>query len=135
MPSAAQPPSVSPIMAGLLDHRVSAQVKDLDHYRIHGGMAVETDFIIHVKCVTTTHPKRRSEPDFEKFILSKTFSAFRTLVEKLHLAAEAAMQKDNGKDVPVKVKNLAHYCETVYQLIESQRTQYLGKVCAVYSIV
>lgn len=120
-----------------MDHRVSAQVKDFDHYRIHGGVAVETDFIIHVNCVNTGK-KTRSEPDFEKFILSKTFSAFRTLVDQLHAAAEAVMstkknnKQDNKMDIPIKVKNLANYCETVYQLIESQRTQYLGKVNYMY---
>ena len=118
-------------MAGLLDHRVSAQVKDLDHYRIHGGMAVETDFIIHVNCVPGGK-KRRAEPDFERFILSKTFSHFRSFADQLRKEAEAAMstsKMSNRTDsIPLKVKNLANYCETVFQLIESQRTQYLGKV-------
>ena len=151
-----QPPSssgsVSPIMAGLLDHRVSAQVKDLDHYRIHGGISVETDFIIHVNCVPDNRPglpggtmkkqKRRPEPDFEPFIISKTFSHFRSFTDQLHKEAEAAMSSSNKlyhrssstKDsiIPIKVKNLANYCETVFQLIESQRTQYLGKVRSMY---
>lgn len=119
-------------MAGLLDHRVSAQVKDLDHYRIHGGMAVETDFIIHVNCVPGGK-KRRPEPDFERFILSKTFSHFRSFADQLRKEAEAAMStsskmRNSKYSIPLKVKNLANYCETVFQLIESQRTQYLGKV-------
>lgn len=116
---------VSPLMAGLLDHRVSAQVRDLDHYRIHGGMAVETDYIIQVRCVANAK-KRRPEPDFENFTLSKTFSAFRTLVDQLHASADAVMTK--GGDLPPKVEQLANYCEMVLHLVESQRTQYLGKV-------
>lgn len=113
-------------MAALMDHRVSAQVRDLDHYRIHGGMAVETDYIIQVKCAPTGR-KRRPEPDFDTFQLSKTFNAFRTLVHQLHASADAVMTK--GVDsLPPKVKQLADYCEMVLHLVESQRTQYLGKV-------
>jgi hypothetical protein len=41
--------SPSALLAALMERRVSAQVTDLDHYRIHGGMAVETDYIITVK--------------------------------------------------------------------------------------
>ena len=118
---------MSSILAGLLDHRVSAQVKDLDHYRIHGGMAVETDYIIHVSCVNGGK-KTRSYPDFETFIISKTFSAFRTLADQLHDSADALMSKKGSAELPRKVKNLANYCQAVLQLIDSQRTQYLGKV-------
>ncbi|CAB9499547.1 ENHANCED DISEASE RESISTANCE 2 [Seminavis robusta] len=126
---------VSPIMAGLMDHRVSAQIKDLDHYRIHGGMAVETDYIVHVSCVNTG-TKSRPEPDFDGFIISKTFSAFRTLIDQLHDAADAFMSTNSHEQLPPdtkqKVKKLAQYCEVVMQLIDSQRTQYLGKVNYMY---
>jgi hypothetical protein len=36
-------------LMGLMEHNVDASVTDFDHYRIHGGMAVETDYIITVK--------------------------------------------------------------------------------------
>jgi hypothetical protein len=128
-------PSVSPIMAGLMDHRVNAQIKDLDHYRIHGGMAVETDYIIQVTC-ENTGKKTRAEPDFETFHISKTFSAFRTLCDQLHDSADAFMNTGNHTHLPaetkLKVKKLAQYCEVVMQLIDSQRTQYLGKVNYLY---
>jgi hypothetical protein len=117
---------ISPLLAGLLEHRVSAQVRDLDHHRIHGGMAVETDYIIHVRCVPGGK-KRRPEPDFDSFRLSKTFSAFRTLVYQLHASADAVMT-NGGEDLPPKVKQLANYCQMVLHLVDSQRTQYLGKV-------
>ena len=118
-------------MAGLMDHRVNAQIKDLDHYRIHGGMAVETDYIIQVTC-EKTGKKTRPEPDFETFYISKTFSAFRTLCDQLHDSADAFMSTGTHSKLPAetrqKVKKLAQYCEVVMQLIDSQRTQYLGKV-------
>ena len=122
-------PSFSPIVAGLLDSRVSAQVKDLDHYRIHGGMAVETDYIIQVRCVNGGK-KTRPEPDFDAFTISKTFSAFRTLADQLHDSADALMSQKGSEELPRKVKSLANYCHVVLQLIDSQRTQYLGKVSA-----
>ena len=46
----------------LTDHQVSAVLSDLDHYRIHGGMAVETDYIIRVES---------SQELFDHFIISK----------------------------------------------------------------
>ena len=123
--------TVSCIMASLMDHRVNAQIKDLDHYRIHGGMAVETDYIISVTCVNTG-TKTRPEPDFDNFIISKNFSAFRTLVDQLHESADAFMSSKAHTHLPAetkqKVKKLAQYCEIVSQLVDSQRTQYLGKV-------
>jgi aminopeptidase N len=122
-------------MAGLMDHRVHAQIKDLDHYRIHGGMAVETDYIIQVTC-ENTGKKTRPEPDFETFSISKTFSAFRTLCDQLHDSADAFMSTGTHSQLPsetrLKVKKLAQYCEVVMQLIDSQRTQYLGKVNYLY---
>lgn len=41
--------SDSPLLSALAAHQVSASVVELDHYRIHGGWAVETDYIIEVK--------------------------------------------------------------------------------------
>ena len=37
------------LLVALMQHNVEAHVIELDHYRIHGGMAVETDYIIAVK--------------------------------------------------------------------------------------
>ena len=114
-------------MAGLLDNRVAAKVKDLDHYRIQGGMAIETDYIISVKSYNGGK-KTRPEPDFDAFTMSKTFNSFRTLADQLNDAADAIMGKEGSESLPRKVKSLANYCQVVMQLIDSQRTQYLGKV-------
>lgn len=43
----------SPLLNALAAHKVSATVVDLDHYRIQGGLAVETDYIISVECTDT----------------------------------------------------------------------------------
>lgn len=37
------------LLSALRAHDVDAIVIDCDHYRIHGGMAVETDYIIVVR--------------------------------------------------------------------------------------
>mgnify|MGYP000677027571 CR=1 FL=1 len=37
------------LLVGMMHHNVEAHVIECDHYRIHGGMAVETDYIISVK--------------------------------------------------------------------------------------
>jgi hypothetical protein len=37
------------LQASLMKRNVEAHVVDLDYYRIRGGMAVETDYIILVK--------------------------------------------------------------------------------------
>ena len=41
--------SDNPLLQALAAKQVSASVVDLDHYPIHGGMAVETDYIIAVE--------------------------------------------------------------------------------------
>lgn len=112
---------VSPILAGLLGHRVMAPIKDLDHYR--SGMAVETDYIIHVSS---------KGKDFEPFVISKTFHAFRDLADSLNEAAEAIMWKEGNENLPKKVRGLAKYCYTVLRLCESQKTEYFGKVSVIY---
>lgn len=50
-------------VAALKAKNVQAEVVDFDHYRIHGGMAVETDYILSVK------PKETSDLSvaFEEF--------------------------------------------------------------------
>jgi hypothetical protein len=111
------------IMVALTDHQVAAEVIDLDHYRIRGGMAVETDYIIKVK------PKEASTILFEKFTLSKTYSSFRTLAQQLKNISDREMSCiTNDHHVDDATKKLAQYCETVHHLVETQRLQYLGKV-------
>lgn len=56
--------SDSPLLNALAAHKVSASVVDLDHYRIHGGMAVETDYIISVEPTEKGNDKTES---FESF--------------------------------------------------------------------
>ena len=111
-------------MLALLEKRVKAEVVDLDHYRIRGGMAVETDYIIRVE--PTGKPSKPNDPQFESFTLSKTYNAFRTLGQSLRKAAENATATQES--LPDSVTKLARYCETVIHLVEAQRTQYLGKV-------
>jgi hypothetical protein len=111
----------SALMLALIDHKVVAQVVDLDHYRIRGGMAVETDYIIRVEPT-----EGGNGPQFDSFALSKTYSSFRTLANQLKKIADHVMMP--GKSVDESTKKLAQYCETVHHLVETQRTQYLGKV-------
>lgn len=110
------------LVLALMGHNVSAQVVDLDHYRIRGGMAVETDYIIRVEPTVESV----NGPKFERFTLSKTYSSFRTLANQLKKVADRVMM--SGKPVDDSTKKLAQYCETVHHLVEKQRTQYLGKV-------
>jgi hypothetical protein len=112
----------SPLLVALMEHRVSASVKDLDHYRVGGGLAVETDFIIRVD--PTSEPKG-NDPQFEGFLVSKNYSAFRTLGTQLKKYADAAMT--SGVDLPQSAQTVAQYAETVVHLVESQRTQYVGE--------
>lgn len=114
----------TPLLLAFMNKRVKAEVVDLDHYRIRGGMAVETDFIIRVE--PTKEQPKGSDPQFESFTLSKTYSAFRTLGQQLKKAADNATATDES--LPQSVQKLARYCETVIHLVETQRTQYLGKV-------
>jgi hypothetical protein len=108
------------LMLALSDHAVFAQVIDLDHYRIRGGMACDTDYIVRVE------PKEGSSASFESFTLSKTYSAFRTLAHQLKKISDNVM--GSGMSVDDSTKKLAQYCETVAHLVETQRTQYFGKV-------
>lgn len=116
-----EPVEKTAFMMALMDHKVHAQVVDLDHYRIRGGMAVETDYIIRVEPT-----EGGNGPLFDSFSLSKTYSHFRTLANQLKKAADRVMMP--GKSVGDSTKKLARYCETVHHLVETQRTQYLGKV-------
>jgi hypothetical protein len=115
----------SPLLEALKDKRVSAAIVDLDHYRIGGGLAVETDFIIRVDPIGA--PKRVDGFQFEGFMLSKTYSAFRTLGNQLKKSADAVMNAGDA-NLPKAVHKVAQYAETVVHLVDAQRTQYLGKV-------
>ena len=106
------------LLQALMDRKLTADVVDLDHYRIRGGMAVETDYIIRVDPM--------GGAQFESFTLSKTYSSFRTLGNQLKKIADHAMA--TTKKVDESTKKLAQYCETVHHLVETQRLQYLGKV-------
>lgn len=83
----------SPLLLALMDKRVKAEIIDLDHYRIRGGMAVETDYIIRVE--PTDEDPKGNNPQFESFNLCKTYSAFRTLGDQLKKAADAATSTDD----------------------------------------
>lgn len=112
----------TPFLAALLEKRVKAEVIDLDHYRIRGGMAVETDFIIRVS--PTKEPTQG--PQFESFTLSKTYSAFRTFGHQLQKSADRVTA--GNEKLSRSVQKLLQYCETVLHLVETQRVAYLGKV-------
>jgi hypothetical protein len=61
----------SPFLDALSHHRVQATVIDLDHYRIHGGMAVETDYIVHVQAIisrNTNNSNPITEEPFRPFV-------------------------------------------------------------------
>jgi len=111
----------SPLLKALVEKRVQAEVVDVDYYRIGGGLAVETDYIIRV--TPTKDPK--GGPQFESFKLSKTYSAFRTLGQQLKSAASVIAKKEN---LSRSDRKLVQYCETVIHLVETQRVTYLGKV-------
>lgn len=118
------------LLLALTDHQVSAKVIDLDHYRIRGGMAVETDYIIRVEpSVSSTSSSTNAVPvQFETFTLSKTYSSFRTLANHLKKVADRVMTSGEADPEDDETKKLAQYCETVHHLVETQRTEYLGKV-------
>jgi hypothetical protein len=140
--------SSSPFLDALSQHRVQAAVIDLDHYRIHGGMAVETDYIVRVQQQpdivtnqnTTVQPEE--QPEFDAFLISKTFSAFRTMAHQLKKAADAwaaataqqqQQQQHGGTSSSSQVNQdaavqMAQYCELVSHLVDAQRTTYMGKV-------
>jgi hypothetical protein len=113
------------LFEALRDKRVSAAIVDLDHYRFGGGLAVETDFIIRVEPVGA--PNTVNGFQFEGFMVSKTYSAFRTLGNQLKKSADAVMNAGDP-NLPKAVQKVAHYAETVVHLVDAQRTQYLGKV-------
>jgi hypothetical protein len=69
--------------------------------------------------------------DFGVFMLSKTYSAFRTLGHQLKKAADKFTSKADR--LPIAVQRAAQYAETFIHLVEGQRPEYLGKVRVVQS--
>lgn len=118
----------TPFSQALADHQISAALVDVDLYRIHGGMAVETDYIIRVE--RKNGKQEENDSSFESFILSKTFHHFRTFAKQLKAISDNAMspgqRKRNASDE--NTKKLGRYCAAVHHLIQSQSHQYIGKV-------
>jgi len=96
-------------------------------YRIQGGLAVESDYIVTVKPAANADQKTGL---FEPFTISKTYSAFRTLGQQLKKAADACRNKKES--LPAHVSKVCKYCDLAFNLVDSQRTAYLGKVNYMY---
>mmetsp|Transcript_4700 Transcript_4700/g.7819 ORF Transcript_4700/g.7819 Transcript_4700/m.7819 type:complete len:700 (+) Transcript_4700:108-2207(+) len=108
------------LLVGLMEKNVDACVSDFDHYRIHGGMAVETDYIISVK------PTVDKDGVFDTFKVCKNYSAFRTLASQLKKAVEKKLRVNDNLTKEDKV--MVQFVQSVDHLVESQKTRYLGKV-------
>jgi hypothetical protein len=129
MSSFDDPPN--PFRKALETKQVVAEVIACDHFRIHGGLAVESDFIVSVR------PLKSTSSLFESFAMSKTYSAFRTFSQQLGTVTEAhnlvrRTYSDNEDTIPADCWTLAKYCQLVSHLIDSQRTRYIGKVNFMY---
>lgn len=66
--------------------------------------------------------------------LSKTYSSFRSLSSQLKKNAEKACAALNGKEIPRDLAKAIKFTESLNHLVDSQKTEYFGKVC-VYSIL
>ncbi|VEU39240.1 unnamed protein product [Pseudo-nitzschia multistriata] len=118
----------TPFQEALAANLVLADVKDIDHYRIHGGMAVETDYIIGV--AFKGGKNKGNDANFDPFTLSKTFSHFRSFAKELKSISDGVLSSrlsKKKKEDSTTIK-IGWYCETVYHLVESQKQQYVGKV-------
>ena len=117
-----------PFSQALADHQISAGLVDVDLYRIHGGMAVETDYIIRVEWKNSK--KEEHDQSFEPFTISKTFHHFRTFAKQLKAISDGAMASRQGKSFVADqdTKKLGRYCAAVHHLIQGQSHQYIGKV-------
>jgi len=118
----------TPFSKALADHQISAVLHDVDLYRIHGGMAVETDYIIRVEWKNSK--KEGHDSPFEPFNLSKTFHHFRTFAKQLKEISDGALDSSHQKSFAADetTKKLGRYCEVVHHLVNSERLHYLGKV-------
>uniref|UniRef100_A0A7S4N187 Protein ENHANCED DISEASE RESISTANCE 2 C-terminal domain-containing protein n=1 Tax=Odontella aurita TaxID=265563 RepID=A0A7S4N187_9STRA len=124
---------MSALETALREHKVSASVIDVDHYSIHGGLAVETDYIVDVVV---------KEGDVDSFKISKKYSDFRSLVSAVKKAAEIAtgdvkkthVKKKSGEwnSLPQQTKDLVHLSESLCNLIDSEKQAYLGKLTYTY---
>mmetsp|Transcript_7897 Transcript_7897/g.15304 ORF Transcript_7897/g.15304 Transcript_7897/m.15304 type:complete len:647 (-) Transcript_7897:125-2065(-) len=115
----------SVFLEALRAHNVRAFVSDVHHHRVHGGLSVETDYLVTVAPRTTRDPKK---PHVTPFGLSKTYHAFRTFVKQLKHAADGFTSSKAHQDLPDDATHAARTCEILYYLIESQHTEYLGKI-------
>jgi Protein ENHANCED DISEASE RESISTANCE 2, C-terminal len=130
----------NPLMECFKEHRVTAEVFECDHFRIRGGLAVETDYIITVDPIvkststtTFTISNPETEVTFIPFVLSKTYSSFRTLAMELKKCSAKIIY--NRKDISTHspLLQLAQYCDLVYHLVETQQNRtYFGKVNFMY---
>lgn len=110
----------SPLIKALSAHRIKAEVVDLDHYR--NGVAVDTDYVISVQPADDGN-------GFRKFLISKTYHAFRQFAAQLKAAADSHTSKTRSSGtLPADAVKVAKLCEDITQLVESQKTSYLGKV-------
>ena len=117
----------TPFSLALADHQVTADLIDVDLYRIQGGIAVETDYIIRV---ASKKSGAGDDGPFETYTLSKTFRHFRSFAKQLKTISDGAVggsrQHDLSADDTTRI--LGCYCATVYHLIESERPKYIEKV-------
>jgi hypothetical protein len=137
----------SPILVALQSHRLTAEVTDLDLYRAGVGLlSVETDYIVTVKSsesATTAAMAAAAaaavvvEVTLEPFCLSKSYHQFRSLASQLKRAADSYTSGQPSSpaesSLPREAIKCAKYCELVSHLVESQKTQYLGKVHYAYA--
>uniref|UniRef100_A0A7S2URM0 Protein ENHANCED DISEASE RESISTANCE 2 C-terminal domain-containing protein n=1 Tax=Attheya septentrionalis TaxID=420275 RepID=A0A7S2URM0_9STRA len=134
----------SPLAASLQHHILSATVKDVDHHRIRGGMAVETEYIIQVVQVGQPPPHGAV---LEPFRISKTYNAFRTLVSQLRKAVNLSTNHSNHNhtnskqqhrknpsldSLPKGSRSVVLFTEKLTHLIEAEPVVYIGKVNFMY---
>ena len=117
--------SDDPFLEALRKHHVSAQVMHADHYRVKRGVAVRTDYIVMIQ------PKDSGEivltgDEFDPFMISKTYKAFRAFVEELKRVCDSAVVGGSQKTFTPTANGLLKYVEMVAQLIDTQQKQYLG---------
>jgi len=117
----------TPFSQALKEHQISAKVVDVDLYRINGGIAVETDYIVRVERKDGTIVD--DDQSFEPFTLSKTFHHFRAFAKQLKTISDSVMESAQGRNFSDETTTkLVRYCAAVHHLIQSQSHQYIGKV-------
>lgn len=114
--------SGGPLALGLGKHTVGAFVTDIDYH--HDGLLLETDFVIQVKSTEAT--KR-----FEDFRISKTFSAFRNLVNSIQVVTDAKHFYQPSKTVDKKnpeVRQLIKFAIDLNKVVNQVSVNYFGKL-------